>query len=52
MTQRTATRKKYNAYKLDKGSINIHYDKFDPVINPVLHILFDSWFQGWFHHVW
>jgi hypothetical protein len=52
MTHRTDNGKKYNAYKLNKGAGNVHYDRFDPILNPILHVLFDSWYQGWFKHVW
>jgi RHS repeat-associated protein len=33
------------AYEMSTGHISIHYDRFDVILNPVLHILFDSLYQ-------
>jgi hypothetical protein len=33
------------AYRLEEGYIQIHYDRFDVILNPVLHLLFDSAYQ-------
>jgi RHS repeat-associated protein len=38
--------RKHAAYNLNDCSINIHYDRFDVVLNPVLHFLFDTVYQG------
>ena len=37
---------KHDAYQLNQGTINVHYDRFDVILNPVLHLLFDTIYQG------
>jgi hypothetical protein len=33
-------------YELKYKHINVHYDRFDVVLNPILHLIFDTWKQG------
>jgi RHS repeat-associated protein len=35
-----------NAYLLQTNHLNVHYDKFDVVVAPVLHLIFDTFYQG------
>lgn len=34
-------------YRIDiKKNVHIHYDRFDVILNPILHLLFDTFYQG------
>jgi hypothetical protein len=37
---------KHGAYNLNPNTINVHFDRFDVILNPALHFIFDTLYQG------